>query len=235
MNSKTIIICIVMVLALSVSPLYMSAGFVYAQEYDESRQGSITIELDDIDTDFSDVVFICYKVADPVPGAETNWATVPGLEGIASDFFHLENAQEMHEAAGILKEKAATAALPGIEAKTGSTGRAVFSSLDLGVYLVVQKDTADYGIVEPFLVTVPYTSEGSQWVYDVHTQTKGERLEEETQSAPPHKESKPPAGTVAKTGDDFNITFVAIFAVLSGMICIISGFVYLKREKSKSK
>lgn len=65
----------------------------------------------------------------------------------------------------------------GNEQKTDANGETTFSSLPLGIYLVVETTTpaAVTTPVKPFLVSVPMTtSDGSDWLYDVHVYPKNE-------------------------------------------------------------
>lgn len=244
MNSKKEAIRMFMAAALLLSVLLFCPGTVRAQEYDSERQGSISIALDDIDTDFSGAAFVCYKVAELADGEEMVWEPVDDLAGITSDFFDRETAREMQEAARVLEDQVVSANLSGSEAKTDSAGKAVFAQLPQGMYLIVQKDTGSYGAVEPFLVSVPYTSEGTQWVYDVCAQVKGEPLEAEKPS-PPAKESEvkqpvvtqepPSKRETVKTGDTSNVIAICCLAAAAGILCVAFGTgLLIRKRKSHS-
>lgn len=238
MNDKNKIIQLLTAAVLLLSSLFLSSGSVFAQEYDPQQQGSISIALDDIDTDLANVVFNCYKVADPADGMQLIWVPADGFEGLASDFFDLETAEDMQKAARVLEEMTASANLSGSQVKTDSAGKAVFEALDQGVYLITQKDTANYGIVEPFLVFLPYTLEGTQWVYDVSAQVKGEAIEPESTPTPTPEEEeedvppkKPSENQPAETGDSSNVIFMIWLAVAAGGICFMAGIKLLTRKR----
>ena len=131
---------------------------------------------------------------------------------------------------------------------TDKNGECIFSALPQGVYLIVQKDSFDdYGTTEPFLMTVPYI-EDDMVIYDVVTQTKGEKpvppteTETETQTGtetetgtetpgtnPGTPDNKP--GKPAKTGDDKPIAIVAAAALISA---VGIGLIVWKKSKKEN-
>lgn len=63
----------------------------------------------------------------------------------------------------------------GNEQKTNSSGETTFTSLELGIYLVIETTTPDKVTtpIAPFLVSVPMTTaEGDDWLYEVHVYPK---------------------------------------------------------------
>lgn len=61
-------------------------------------------------------------------------------------------------------------------AVTDENGTASFGNLDLGIYLVVETNSpaSVFSAADPFLVAVPMTANGTQWLYDVHVYPKNE-------------------------------------------------------------
>lgn len=61
-------------------------------------------------------------------------------------------------------------------ATTDENGKASFGNLDLGIYLVVETNSPDsvFSAADPFLVAVPMTANGEEWLYDVHVYPKNE-------------------------------------------------------------
>ncbi|MDE6186404.1 MAG: SpaH/EbpB family LPXTG-anchored major pilin, partial [Lachnospiraceae bacterium] len=61
-------------------------------------------------------------------------------------------------------------------ATTDENGAASFGNLDLGIYLVVETNSpaSVYKAADPFLVAVPMTANGTEWLYDVHVYPKNE-------------------------------------------------------------
>lgn len=75
-----------------------------------------------------------------------------------------------------------TAKADGVDAAvaktTGTDGKAVFSGLPLGAYVVTETETpAGYVGSKPFIITVPMThpTELNKWVYDVHAYPKNSK------------------------------------------------------------
>lgn len=203
----------------------LSSASVYAQDYDSSRKGSITINLDDLDTEFSGVAFTCYKVADVNAGVNLLWDIAPELAAVPLDLNELETAEDYQEAANLLASEIGNTSITGQQVTTDAFGKAVFLSLEQGVYLLVQTDKASYGTVEPFLIGIPYTENGTEWVYDVQTETKGEPLPAE------QKQEKEVDKTEPKTGDNNDIAGWTVIMVCSGVAVILSATFWYKRRK----
>lgn len=225
-----------------------------AQEY-SSRKGSITIQLDNLGTRFAGVTFSCYHIADVKQDtAELQWELIPELEDVSVKFDQLKTAQDYQKAASLLKTKAAEKSLQGMQGTVNEAGRLVFSSLDQGVYLLVQTKIADYGTVEPFLIAIPYMENGAEWIYDVKTETKGEAVKEKvtvtpvptitpsvtvtntsssgssgTSGASSHTGSSQSVNKV-KTGDETEITRTMILVMVSGGAVIVMTILYYRRR-----
>ena len=58
----------------------------------------------------------------------------------------------------------------GNEVKTNASGVAEFKDLPLGIYLVVETTSPAIvtGPCDPFLISVPMTTDGDDWLYNVH-------------------------------------------------------------------
>lgn len=203
----------------------LSSASVYAQDYDSNRKGSITIQLNDIETKFPNVVFVCYKIAD----VDENFYRVitPELEDTAVDLNALETSGDYEAAAKKLASEVGRTSVKGQKAETDESGKAVFSSLEQGIYLIVQTDKAAYGTVDPFLIGIPYTDDESKWVYDVQTKTKGEADQNEPEK--PNKEENEKDGP--KTGDTSNVLHHTAIMVCAGVVVIISATVWYKQRK----
>lgn len=220
----------------------LSSAFVYAQDYDSTRKGSITIQLDDLDTEFSGVVFACYKVADADVDVNLRWGMAPELAGLPLDLNELETAEDYQDAANLLASEISGTSIAGQQVKTDASGKAVFPSLEQGVYLLVQADTASYGTVEPFLIGIPYMEDGSEWVYDVQTETKGEPLsekpkqdtekdEEKDAEKNAEKDATEKDTTKPKTGDGNNLSGWMVLMVCAGVVLILSVTFWYKHKK----
>lgn len=113
-----------------------------------------------------DVGFTIYKVADATKLADyysTNPESLPAVSEYCTGSG--KNVQLKPGVAGNIVGK---------EIKTDVNGVAEFKNLALGLYLVVE--TTSPAIVtrpcEPFLVAVPMTTDGDDWLYDVHVYPK---------------------------------------------------------------
>jgi len=149
------------------------------QSYDSDKKGSIQVCLDDIGTDRSLVSLYCYKVGSPklYENNLEGWTVQETFESLNLDFNHLGDTEVHRESArklvAFIEENGKIR--PVQTGVTDKNGECIFSALPQGVYLIVQKDSFDdYGTTEPFLMTVPYI-EDDMVIYDVVTQTKGEK------------------------------------------------------------
>ena len=149
---------------------------VYASEQtlEPGRVGSITITLRD-HSDQSVVKgasFTLYKVADAaVSGSKLTYVLTEQFQDCGEN---LENLDEDK-----MPERLAEYALKhGCEGKTAEAApeRAVFRSLEQGLYLVVDNGSVDgYYPVSPFLTAIPSTNaNGTKWIYDLDASPKVE-------------------------------------------------------------
>lgn len=113
-----------------------------------------------------DVGFTIYKVAnanDLTNYYNTNPTSLPDVKN-----YYTGTGKNVQVNADVTANKV------GSEVKTDVNGVAAFTGLDLGIYLVVE--TTSPAIVtrpcEPFLVAVPMTTDGDDWLYDVHVYPK---------------------------------------------------------------
>lgn len=228
---------------------WMSSASVFAQDYDSSAKGSITMTLEDIETTFEGTSFSCYKVADPDVGNTLQWKWIEGLQDVPVDLNQLQTAEDYKNAAETLAAKVIEIGLSGQQAQADAAGQVVFASLEQGVYLLVQEETAEYGIVEPFLIAIPYMDNGSEWVYDVKTQTKGTKKESMSSESPnsptTEKEKKETSSTQTKnktgvrtggstkTGDSNPVELYMILFVLAGCGIVIVDVIWYRRRRRR--
>lgn len=214
-----------------------------ADAYDPDKSCSITIQLQDLGTPMRGVKFRCYQVGKLAEGPQVKWELVPELSGLSLDLNKLETASDLKDAAEQLKKEVADKDLTGQEAVTDATGKAQFTNLNHGIYLVVQVSTAQYGMCEPFLASVPYTDENSMWNYDLEAMVKGQIISTPTPapSAAPTPtptvtpapvltpEPTPLSGHLPQTNDPSNPVIWVIVACVAA-VCVIV-LVYLKKRK----
>lgn len=113
-----------------------------------------------------DVGFTIYKVQDAAKLADY-YSTTPASLPAATDYYTGTGKN--------VQVNADVAALKvGNEVPTNADGVAEFTNLDLGLYLVVETTSPAIvtGPCDPFLISVPMTTDGDDWLYNVHVYPK---------------------------------------------------------------
>ncbi len=217
---------------------------VKAETYDSRKTGSITIQLNDIETEMSNVGFACYQIAKVQEGNEMSWELLPEFQGIGVKINSLKTASDYRQAAKKLSEAQNKSKAEYVQGSTDAQGRLVFSPVKQGVYLIEQVDSAQYGKVLPYLVTVPYTEDGKEWIYDAKAFAKGETTEkptsevtsettETTASSHTNNTAKPRKGSIAETSDQAELEKYAGMAAIAGIVIIIVGFIIYRKKISE--
>ena len=137
---------------------------------------SMTIQLEDLGTRPDHTVFEVYQVGVAEVDQEVQFRL---LDRYRNTGLTLEPSvfAEKQEETVIKLIKAVEKSTPVREEKADENGVLQMENLDQGVYLVKQKDIADYGKVAPFLVFLPYETEGKR-EYNLIISPKAERVEE---------------------------------------------------------
>lgn len=162
-------------MSLMIMLILMSANSYAAGAYEPGRTGSIKIQLEDLGSNWEGSGFAIYQVGKVVSGKQLMFELTDDFKqtGIALNDLHY--AAEQKEAA-----KACMASLPQTalsSASSNAQGNLTFPDLEQGVYLICQTERAEYGIVEPFLVFLPYMNETNDgWTYDITTSPKSDIL-----------------------------------------------------------
>ncbi len=149
----------------------------------QGRLGSICISLTDLGTDREDVLFELYKVGTLKAGSDYQWVLDEALVGTGVDLNSMDTTEKTMEITQTLADAVEDSGLKALSGTTDSEGKAEFTGLTQGKYLLIQPGD-DYGIVSPSLVTVPYWEE--EWIYDVEVTPK---------AAAPGEEPGKPTGT----------------------------------------
>ena len=189
---------------------------VYANEYESDRLGSITIQLNDIETSLYRVEFECYRVARVRMGTVMNFDLLDEYEECGVSINSLYTAEDYRNAIELFSKRIEESELKGEKKKTDKEGIVKFEELQHGIYLIVQKDPNNYGYVDPFLVQIPYTQSGSEWIYDVEVLAKGEKFPIVPVNTQP-----------VKTGDESRWEIWLVVVVLAG------GAVFAINKKRK--
>lgn len=113
-----------------------------------------------------DVGFTIYKVQDAAKLANyysTNPESLPAVSEYCTG-----SGKNVQLKAGVANNKV------GDEVKTNVNGVAKFENLPLGLYLVVETTSPAIvtGPCDPFLISVPMTTDGDDWLYNVHVYPK---------------------------------------------------------------
>lgn len=136
------------------------------EQIDSTSLGSILVHLNDTDNLLpkQEVEIALVKVAD-ITGQ--GYELTPLFEESGINLMEIETAEELMEASILLKnlvpENAEVSSL-----KTDENGQCIFENLEVGVYLLYPKDTAEYENISPLLIAVPTFDEASgQMQYDI--------------------------------------------------------------------
>lgn len=113
-----------------------------------------------------DVGFTIYKVKDATKLADY-YSTTPASLPAATDYY-TGTGKNVQVNADVVALKV------GNEVLTNADGVAEFTNLDLGLYLVVETTSPAIvtGPCDPFLISVPMTTDGDDWLYNVHVYPK---------------------------------------------------------------
>lgn len=155
-----------LLLALAVLAVWaVPALAVTSADVDLSKKGSITVTLRDSKTDAAVAGgrLTLYQVASvKKQNANLNFVYTNGFEDcgvVLGDLSESDLAAEL--------EAKRTSASKGQTVTVDSDGKAEFTGLPLGLYLVVQSTASTgYEKINPFIVSVPYL-EGDRYLYDV--------------------------------------------------------------------
>ena len=113
-----------------------------------------------------DVGFTIYQVADATKLADYYSSTPESLPAVSQ--YCTGSGKNVQLKAGVAEKKY------GNEVKTNASGVAEFKDLPLGIYLVVETTSPAIvtGPCDPFLISVPMTTDGDDWLYNVHVYPK---------------------------------------------------------------
>ncbi len=200
--------------------------------YRKEQQGSIAIELKDLGTRREKVELEIYQVGEATGESKPdfNWIKDVNSSMAADDLQYAETQQKAAEE--LEKFISAHQIKPLQEGLTDSKGNIGFSDLNQGVYLVRQAEESSYGIVEPFLVFLPYQNEQREWIYEIKSYPKAEKTVQKP-SPPPISPtpSVPTDGSLVETGDDSSLV-IPILLVTGSLVGVL---VLVKMRKKSSE
>lgn len=154
----------------------LGAQTAYADEMlDQTRLGSIDVTIQSTDGKPVGGQLSLYKVADAVAD-DTGWhlAWTDAYSSMDDDIYGQTGKLSDAYNKNLASKLAAVATSPLSTATVDSTGKASFSGLRVGMYLVVQTQASDgYDVIDPFVVTVPVQDETTgALAYDVNASPK---------------------------------------------------------------
>ena len=195
---------------------------------DESRNGhcSITVSMTYKEKAVRGGKLALYKVGD-VAENDGNYSFVPVKE-IQADIPEFGDIQSPELAGKLAKLEKKLTPVTADPVTVGKDGKATFSDLTFGLYLVVQKTAASgYGKTKPFLVSLPYFYEG-EYQYDVASQPKTDLEREIKPTSPPS--SGGGGGKLPQTGQ---LWWPVPVLACAGLGCIAVGL--LRRREAKDE
>jgi len=186
---------------------------------DPARLGSITVNLTYQDEPLAGGTLTLYRVAD-VATYDGNYffEYTADFAECSIPVEELESADLPEALAKIAKEKG----LKGTTLAVGADGRAIFSDLTIGLYLIVQEEAPEgFKRINPFLVSVPQIDD-ERYDYDVDTAPKnlpGPETEPTEPTTTPTEPTTPPG--LPQTGlTNWPVPVLAV----AGMLLIVAGF-----------
>ena len=176
MKNKTSRILLMVVLMFSL--VFGLVQTTFAESYVKDKKGSLTVTLADQGTELGNVQLLLYKVG-TIRDSEVilQYDLDKSLSSSKVNFDELKTADDAIKAAKTLAGLVGDSGITPVKKVTDSKGVVKFEDLDQGMYLIVQEGTAKYGIVSPLLMSIPYSTDGNDWEYDVTIYPKAQKHE----------------------------------------------------------
>lgn len=199
----------------------LTVSALAAEVPDLSRSGSITFLLDWEGEPLNSGSLTMYRVGRIAEyDGNYDFALVEELADSGVSLENLDDAQLPGTLAALAPEKE----LPGLTAPIAE-GRAVFSDLELGLYVVVQQEPCrDFAPINPFLISIP-RYENEVYHYDITAYPKVP-LEtaptEPSEPSEPTEPSKPTEPDLPQTGqNNWRVPAMAISGLLLAALGIV--------------
>ena len=195
---------------------------------DESRNGhcSITVSMTYKGKAVRGGKLALYKVGD-VAENDGNYSFVP-VEAIRGDIPEFGDIQSPELAGKLAKLEKKLTPVTADPVTVGKDGKATFSNLTFGLYLVVQKTAASgYRKIAPFLVSVPYLYR-DEYQYEVTSQPKTDLEQEVKPTAPPS--SGGGGGKLPQTGQ---LWWPVPVLACAGLGCIAVGLLRRREDRDE--
>ena len=195
---------------------------------DESRNGhcSITVSMTYKGKAVRGGKLALYKVGN-VAENDGNYSFVPveAIRGDIPEFGDIESPELAGKLAKLEKKLTPVTADP---VTVGKDGKATFSNLTFGLYLVVQKTAASgYRKIAPFLVSVPYLYR-DEYQYELTSQPKTDLEQEVKPTAPPSSGGS--GGKLPQTGQ---LWWPVPLLICAGLGCIAVGLFRRREDRNE--
>lgn len=166
----------------------------YAHEIpDENRKGTITVEMEYNGSAVTGGVLTACRVGE-IQENDGNYSfrKTAAMEGFTGSYENIGSASLAEDVAAFVEQQK----LPAYAVAKNENGKAVFSDLELGLYLIVQTESSSgYEPLKPFLISVPMNEDG-HYVYEINAEGKFQL----TQTPKPATPDKPKDPTLPQTG-----------------------------------
>lgn len=195
---------------------------------DESRNGhcSITVSMTYKGKAVRGGKLALYKVGD-VAENDGNYSFVP-VEAIRGDIPEFGDTQSPELAGKLAKLEKKLTPVTADPVTVGKDGKATFSNLTFGLYLVVQKTAASgYRKIAPFLVSVPYLYR-DEYQYELTSQPKTDLEQEVKPTAPPSSGGS--GGKLPQTGQ---LWWPVPLLICAGLGCIAVGLFRRREDRNE--
>ena len=205
-------------LLLSVACL-LNMGVSAHEAVDEGAEGTITVEMKYEGEAVTGGALTAYRVGE-VQEADGNYLFVKteAMEAFEGTYENIGSAELAESIAAYVEEKN----IESYGEAENTNGRAIFSDLKTGLYLIVQTEASEgYEPLKPFLVSIPMNEDG-HYIYDVNAEGKFELYKPVTPPDTPDPE-------LPHTGQ---LNWPIPVLVVSGLLLFVAGWVlrYYKKE-----
>lgn len=220
-------------LLLAVLLLCALPATAYAHEpLDESRKGAITLEMEFDGKAVTGGSLTAYRVGQIQVRAEGDrFVPTPAMLAFPGSYEDITSPKLAEEVAAYVEAKR----LKSYATVENQDGKAVFSDLELGLYLIVQTEASEgYEPLKPFLVSVPM-SEDERYVYEVNAAGKFQLYQKEKPTEP-STSSEPTEPTDPKLPQTGQLKWPVPVLVIMGLCLFSAGWAMrYSRKKDKSK
>lgn len=161
---------------------------VYAHEVpDAEKKGTVTVEMTYDGKAVTGGVLTAYRVGQvQASNGDYFFVKTEAMENFSGSYKDINSAALAEDMAAYVKSNSLSACATA----ENKEGKAAFSDMELGLYLIVQtKASSGYDPLKPFLVSVPVNEDG-HYVYEVSANGKFQ-LHQATKPSKPAKPTKP--------------------------------------------